>query len=795
MRTVNFTQKYSLFEFNGAFPYNFSDYDLYIDYIAGVNSNKSGFLVYQPGYPSPITAFQPASGYIVIKTPGLTFSMVLPDVVKPDVLKFKRRYNIFTYPYSVPLDFSNYSDYLETVLITNPGGTGFISYSPGYASPFTAFEPGSSYLVVAYGDFDMVNPEPTPTSTSTPEPTPNTTPTVTPTSTLIVTPTPTLTPTPQTTPATTPAATNPVTPSVTPSVTSSPGASPVATSTQTPTPTRTPVQTSTPTPTRTPVITTTPTTTPTKTPLSSPTPTTTTPLTTTPTPSVTMTKTPTMTPTVTPTDTPVSTSTPTPTKTSAGSPTVFYFNDRAPIAVYSNDIEANSYGGSSVSPSLTGVQFGSSAKRLGSYTFYNTSISGELVIDYVNTINTVAIYSNNSLKSITFTNSVTAIDTGSIYINPSLSAVRIGTGFELSGPINQGYSNILLYPENLRSITIDPNNPYFTSDGLAYYNKLKTTIVGVVPGLSGTFTIPGTVDTVGRQAFYNVQCNNIIIPEGVKYLQDSCFTGMGNLTALRAPDSLLGIGTMPFTNCHKMSTFTIPRNVSQIGYGLSFARALSAIYVDPANTYFTSSSGILFNKTMTTLLAFNTGKDRFTKLSKFSIPSGVTAIGDYAFAFAPLSSIQMPISLNTIGNVAFGHTSLYDVTISNSVTALGSGAFSSITSLTGVYIPSSVVSFGQDCFRQAYNLKSAVVLTKNIPDWAFGEDQRLANLTVSNSLSYIGSFAFYNTLELINYNFTGNAPVLGYNALGPVGTVYYCSNKTGFTNPFGGRPSVQTGPC
>jgi hypothetical protein len=182
VRTVNFTQKYSLFEFNGAFPYPFSDYDTYLDYVAGINANKSGFQVYQPGYPSPITNFQPASGYIVIKKQGLSFSMSLPDVVKPDILKFKRRYNIFTYPYSMPLDFSKYNDYLESVLITNPTGTGFISYSPGYPSPFTRFEPGSSYLVVAYGDFDMENPEPTPTPTSTPEPTPATTQTNTPTS-------------------------------------------------------------------------------------------------------------------------------------------------------------------------------------------------------------------------------------------------------------------------------------------------------------------------------------------------------------------------------------------------------------------------------------------------------------------------------------------------------------------------------------------------------------------------------------------------------------------------------------
>ena len=313
MRTVNFTQKYSLFQFNGAFPYNFSDYDTYLDYIAGVNLNKSGFNVYQPGYPSPITTFQPASGYIVIKTPGLNFSMVLPDVAKPDVLKFKKRYNIFTYPYKIPLDFSKYGDYIESVLITNANGTGFVSYAPGYSAPFTSFQPNSSYLLVAYGDFDMENPEPSPTPTQTPEPTPAVTQTNTPTSTSRATPTPT--PTPGETPAATPRATSTATPSVTPSITGSPGVTPPNTPTSTPTPTQTPVPTTTPTQTITPTNTATsaPTNTPTQT--RTPTPTTTTTLTMTPTPSVTMTKTPTMTPSNTPTRTPANTPTTTTTLT------------------------------------------------------------------------------------------------------------------------------------------------------------------------------------------------------------------------------------------------------------------------------------------------------------------------------------------------------------------------------------------------------------------------------------------------------------------------------------------------
>lgn len=201
MRQVNFSQRYSLLEFNNTSPYLFSDYEQYLDFVAGINSQKTGFLVYQPGYSSPITAFQPLSGYIVLKKAGVNFSMDLPDLSKPDSIKLSRRYNIFTYPYDTPTDFTQYGDNIESVLITNPLGTGFITAQTGYSLPFTQFFPNSTYLVVVGSAVNIFNPNPgpvptpSPTSTAALTPTPSTTPTQTSTPTASPTRTPTPTPT------------------------------------------------------------------------------------------------------------------------------------------------------------------------------------------------------------------------------------------------------------------------------------------------------------------------------------------------------------------------------------------------------------------------------------------------------------------------------------------------------------------------------------------------------------------------------------------------------------------------
>jgi hypothetical protein len=69
----------------------------------------------------------------------------------------------------------------------------------------------------------------------------------------------------------------------------------------------------------------------------------------------------------------------------------------------------------------------------------------------------------------------------------------------------------------------------------------------------------------------------------------------------------------------------------------------------------------------------------------------------------------------------------------------------------------------------------------------------LTSITIPSSVTVIGSQAFDFNFNLTSLNFLGNAPAVSN--LGQFGTVNYCSNKTGFTNPFGGRPAVSGPAC
>ena len=66
----------------------------------------------------------------------------------PDV-NVKGRYRIYTHDGTIPLNFTSYSNSLCSIRRPNPNTFITIStYIPGSLSPFTTFDPGSSYTIV-----------------------------------------------------------------------------------------------------------------------------------------------------------------------------------------------------------------------------------------------------------------------------------------------------------------------------------------------------------------------------------------------------------------------------------------------------------------------------------------------------------------------------------------------------------------------------------------------------------------------------------------------------------------------
>ena len=157
------------------------------------------------------------------------------------------------------------------------------------------------------------------------------------------------------------------------------------------------------------------------------------------------------------------------------------------------------------------------------------------------------------------------------------------------------------------------------------------------------------------------------------------------------------IGDWAFYGCTKLTRVTIPDSVTGIGYAaLSKCSSLTSIDVGEANTEYLSEDGVLFDKNKTVLIHFPAGKS-----GHYTIPDGVTSIGDHAFIqCARLTSVTIPDSVTSIGALAFRDCyGLKSVRIPDSITKIKMGAFSSCSNLTSIIFEGNApFSFRVDAF-------------------------------------------------------------------------------------------------
>ena len=70
--------------------------------------------------------------------------------------------------------------------------------------------------------------------------------------------------------------------------------------------------------------------------------------------------------------------------------------------------------------------------------------------------------------------------------------------------------------------------------------------------------------------------------------------------------------------------------------------------MDTQNLFYSSTNGVLFNKNQTTLVEFPGDQG-----ISYTIPNGVTSIGNGAFEYSGPTSVTIPNSVTNIGNNAF----------------------------------------------------------------------------------------------------------------------------------------------
>ncbi|MDR2632807.1 MAG: leucine-rich repeat protein [Treponema sp.] len=178
-----------------------------------------------------------------------------------------------------------------------------------------------------------------------------------------------------------------------------------------------------------------------------------------------------------------------------------------------------------------------------------------------------------------------------------------------------------------------------------------------------------------------------------------------NIPAVIDGSPVVEIGSSAFDGCGWLTSISIPAGVTAIGaWAFDGCSGLTSITVDALNTRYSAANGVLFSKDKKTLVRYPAGKT----YTSYTIPAGVTAIGDWAFSgCSRLTSISIPAGLTAIGSSAFsGCSGLTSISIPAGVTAIGDLAFSGCGGLTSISIPAGVTSIGYGAFYGCSGLTS-----------------------------------------------------------------------------------------
>jgi hypothetical protein len=397
-----------------------------------------------------------------------------------------------------------------------------------------------------------------------------------------------------------------------------------------------------------------------------------------------------------------------------------------------------------------GVLFDKPLTQLIQYPPSNTATS-YVIPSSVVSVGEGAFFGCSSLNNVTIPTSVTSIGK-TAFGSSGLTTVAIPSSVTSIGDY------AFLGCTQLSQINVDAANSVYASISGVLLNKSLTELIAYPAGdTQPSCTILSSITSIGMDAFYDC-------------------TGLFTVTI---PTSVASIGDEAFANCSGLHSVAIPASVTSIGANVfTGCIGLTQISVDAANPDYASSGGVLFDKSLTTLIQYPASSTQ----SSYTIPSGVVFVDFAAFSgCANLTSITIPASVAAIGDNAFsGCAQLTQINADpNSPLYANEGGVLFNKSLT------QLIAYPAANTQTSYTIPSSVT---DLKSYAFSSCTNLTSVTIPASVISIGDSAFISCSSLTSAIFLGNAPAFFgtgvFDATAANFTIYFAQSSTGFTTPF-----------
>lgn len=262
----------------------------------------------------------------------------------------------------------------------------------------------------------------------------------------------------------------------------------------------------------------------------------------------------------------------------------------------------------------------------------------------------------------------------------------------------------------------------------------------------------------------------------------------GNKEHIILPENASALGGQVFQLAEDESTVAaikslkIPGNIESIdGLSLFWSVNLYTIEVDENNAKYASKGGVLFNKTLDTLIAYPMGRSAQTT-SAYVIPEGVKTIEQFAFTGYERKSLILPSTLETIKYCAFSYAYFEEITFPSGLKTVENYGIYNMPSLKKATFPKDAAFSSNNylldeckaleeltapadiynkCYISSEAFKTLKITAGETVKSISGSKKNLETLVLADTVKTIGKYAFRNLTKLSSVTFSASLETIG----------------------------------
>lgn len=268
---------------------------------------------------------------------------------------------------------------------------------------------------------------------------------------------------------------------------------------------------------------------------------------------------------------------------------------------------------------------------------------------------------------------------------------------------------------------------------------------------NGTFTVDGTTYTITSMVpMGGTSIATVKMPSTVTSLPSRCFDGCKSLTSVSFP-GIKTIQDYAFRNCSALTgTLTIPSGAYVNNQAFNGCTGVTTLVIHTGTTANpTSFNGDAFLNmgSVTKVEIVNDGSNKipdktfqgaaFNATMALTIPSTITAIGDYAFSSANFPKTINLSQFTSIGSYAFANNKTLankDVTFAEKTTFTGQQTFLNCTGLSGTLTIPNGANISYRAFDGCSSITS-IVLHSGMTSGEWGRNGCFMNMSKVSSVT------------------------------------------------------------